>query len=130
MPANETIRVHIPLTDRKRGGRPRILPPRDVETSDPPPGQDPRVLRAIGLAWAWRQRMERGEVTTIADLAAEEGLSDRYVSRLLRLACWRRTSSSGWSCAASPARSASTTSASWHPCLGTSSRRGYSTDAQ
>ena len=30
--------------------------------------------------------MERGEVTTIADLAAEEGLSDRYVSRLLRLA--------------------------------------------
>jgi hypothetical protein len=30
--------------------------------------------------------MERGEITTIADLAAEEGLSDRYVSRLLRLA--------------------------------------------
>ena len=30
--------------------------------------------------------MERGEVTTIADLAAEEGFSDRYVSRLLRLA--------------------------------------------
>jgi len=30
--------------------------------------------------------MERDEVTTIADLAAEEGHSDRYVSRLLRLA--------------------------------------------
>ena len=25
MPANDTIRVHIPLTVRKRGGRPRIL---------------------------------------------------------------------------------------------------------
>ena len=86
MPANETIRVHIPLTVRKRGGRPRILPPKDIEASDPPPGQDPRVLRAIGRAWAWRKRMERGEITTIADLAAEEGLSDRYVSRLLRLA--------------------------------------------
>ena len=86
MPANDTIRVHIPLAVRKRGGRPRILPPKDIETSEPPPGQDPRVLRAIGRAWAWRQRMERGEVTTIADLAAEEGLSDRYVSRLLRLA--------------------------------------------
>ncbi len=83
MPANDTIRVHIPLTVRKRGGRPRILPPKDIETLDPPPGQDPRVLRAIGRAWAWRQRMERGEITTIADLAAEEGLSDRYVSRLL-----------------------------------------------
>ena len=86
MPANDTIRVHIPLTVRKRGGRPRILPPKDIETSDPPPGQDPRVLRAIGRAWVWRKRMERGEVTTIADLAAEERLSDRYVSRLLRLA--------------------------------------------
>ena len=30
--------------------------------------------------------MERGEVTTIADLAADEGLSDRHVSRQLRLA--------------------------------------------
>jgi hypothetical protein len=86
MPANDTIRVHIPLTVRKRGGRPRILPPKDIETSAPPPGQDPRVLRAIGRVWAWRQRIERGEITTIADLAAEECLSDRYVSRLLRLA--------------------------------------------
>jgi hypothetical protein len=30
--------------------------------------------------------MERGEVSTITDLAAEEGLSDRNLSRLLRLA--------------------------------------------
>ncbi|MCR9092465.1 MAG: hypothetical protein NXI11_14010 [Proteobacteria bacterium] len=66
--------------------RPRILPPKDIETSDQSRAQDPRVLHAIGRAWAWRRRMERGEVTTIADLAAEEGLSDRYVSRLLRLA--------------------------------------------
>ncbi|CAM4199798.1 hypothetical protein PARU111607_08950 [Palleronia rufa] len=55
MRANDTIRVHIPLSVRKRGGRPRILPPKDVETSDPPPGEDPRVLRAIGRAWGWRQ---------------------------------------------------------------------------
>lgn len=31
-------------------------------------------------------RIYQGQITTIADLAAEEGLSDRYVSRLLRLA--------------------------------------------
>lgn len=34
----------------------------------------------------WRQRLERGDVATLSDLAADEGLSDRYVSRLLRLA--------------------------------------------
>lgn len=64
------IRSHIPVTVRKRGGRPGILPPKHVETSAPPPGQDARVLRAIGRAWAWRKQMERGEITTIADLAA------------------------------------------------------------
>lgn len=52
MPANDTIRVHIPLAVRKRGGRPRILPPQDIDTSDPRPGQDPRVLRAVGRACA------------------------------------------------------------------------------
>lgn len=30
--------------------------------------------------------LERGDVTTIADLAREEGISDRYVSRVARLA--------------------------------------------
>ena len=43
-------------------------------------------MRAIGRAWGWRQQLERGDVATLADLAADEGLSDRYVSRLLRLA--------------------------------------------
>ena len=70
---------------RRRGGRPRILPPKHVEAAMNR-GQDPHLLRAIGRAWGWRQRLERGDVATLADLAADEGLSDRYVSRLLRLA--------------------------------------------
>lgn len=85
MPAPETLRVHIPLELRRRGGRPRILPPKDVEAAMNR-GQDPHLLRAIGRAWGWRQRLARGDVATLADLAAEVGLSDRYVSRLLRLA--------------------------------------------
>lgn len=85
MPEPETLRVHIPLELRRRGGRPRILPPKHVEAAMGR-GQDPHLLRAIGRAWGWRQRLERGDVATLADLAADEGLSDRYVSRLLRLA--------------------------------------------
>ena len=46
----ETLRVHIPLTLRNRDGRPRILPPKEIE------------------------------------VAREEGISDRYVSRVIRLA--------------------------------------------
>jgi hypothetical protein len=81
----ETLRVHIPLTLRNRGGRPRILPPKEIEVAMDR-GQDARLLRALGRAWDWRRRLERGDVTTIADLAREEGISDRYVSRVIRLA--------------------------------------------
>ena len=81
----ETLRVHIPLTLRNRGGRPRILPPKEIEVAMDR-GQDARLLRAIGRAWDWRRRLERGDVTTIADLARAEGISDRYVSRVIRLA--------------------------------------------
>jgi len=81
----ETLRVHIPLTMRNRGGRPRILPPKEIEVAMDR-GQDARLLRAIGRAWDWRRRLERGDVTTIADLAREESISDRYVSRVIRLA--------------------------------------------
>ncbi|TDE35641.1 hypothetical protein [Antarcticimicrobium sediminis] len=81
----ETLRVHIPLTMRNRGGRPRIFPPKEIDVAMER-GQDARLLRAIGRAWDWRRRLERGDVTTIADLAKEEGISDRYVSRVIRLA--------------------------------------------
>lgn len=80
-----TLRVHIPLTMRNRGGRPRILPPKEIEIAMDR-GQDARLLRAIGRAWDWRCRLVRGDVTTIADLARAEGISDRYVSRVIRLA--------------------------------------------
>ncbi|MCR9125944.1 MAG: hypothetical protein NXH82_07425 [Rhodobacteraceae bacterium] len=85
MAEQETLRVHIPLTLRNRGGRPRILPPKEIEVAMGR-GQDARLLRAIGRAWDWRRRLERGDVTTIADLAREESISDRYVSRVIRLA--------------------------------------------
>ena len=81
----ETLCVHIPLTLRNRGGRPRILPPKEIEVAMER-GQDARLLRAIGRAWDWRRKLERGDVNTIADLAREEAISDRYVSRVIRLA--------------------------------------------
>jgi hypothetical protein len=81
----ETLRVHILLTMRNRGGRPRILPPKEIEVAMER-GQDARLLRAIGRAWDWRRKLERGDVNTIADLARAEGISDRYVSRVIRLA--------------------------------------------
>lgn len=80
-----TIRVVIPLTIRKRNGRPCILPPADIENTD---GQDqnPRTLRALARAWDWRRRLESGEAATLRDIAEAEHVTVPYVSRLLRLA--------------------------------------------
>ena len=83
--ASNTIRVIIPLTIRKRNGRPKILPPEDAGAADCR-GQDPHVLRAIARAWKWRRLMEAGEFSTVHDLAVAEKLSDRFVSRVMRLA--------------------------------------------
>ncbi|WP_223181274.1 hypothetical protein [Sphingopyxis sp. LK2115] len=83
--APTTMRVFIPLTIRKRNGRPKIVPPADM-APDTGGGVDPHVLKAIAKAWSWRRKLESGESATIQDIADAEGISDRYVGRMLRLA--------------------------------------------
>ena len=83
--AEDTIRVFIPLAFRKHNGRPKILPP-ETEPGFQGRSQDPHILRAVGRAWAWRRRLESGEVATIQDIATMEKVSDRFVSRIIRLA--------------------------------------------
>ncbi len=83
--ASNTIRVVIPLTIRKRNGRPKILPPEDAGMASGK-AQDPHVLRAVARAWSWRRKLERGEYSTIEDIAAAERISHRFVSRMMRLA--------------------------------------------
>jgi hypothetical protein len=82
---DNTIRVVIPLTIRKRNGRPKILPPDEVAVRDGR-SQGPHVLRAIARAWSRRRQLETGAASTIQDIAAAEKVSDRFVSRMMRLA--------------------------------------------
>lgn len=84
MSAPTTMRIFIPLTISKRNGRPKIVPPADMVPDTG--GVDPHVLKAIAKAWIWRRKLETGAAATIKDLAQAEGISDRYVGRMLRLA--------------------------------------------
>jgi hypothetical protein len=81
----ETLRVVIPLTFRKKNGRPKILPPEDVMPF-PERRQDPHILRAIGRSWGWRRKIEAGTAPTIRDIAEIEKISASLVARYLRLA--------------------------------------------
>lgn len=83
--SNDNIRVVIPLTIRRRNGRPKILPPEEMADGEAR-AQDPHILKALGRAWAWKRRLESGEVATAGDLAKLEGVTERFVSRTMRLA--------------------------------------------
>lgn len=74
--SSDTIRAVIPLSIRKRNGRPKILAPED---HCPREGRtpDPHVLRAIARAWKWRRQLESGAVSTIQDSAVAENVFDR-----------------------------------------------------
>jgi hypothetical protein len=82
---NDNIRVVIPLSIRRRNGRPKILPPDDV-LEQQSRVQDPHILKALGRAWAWRRKLESGEFATVGDIAKIENVTDRFVSRTMRLA--------------------------------------------
>ena len=83
--SSETVRVLVPLSIRRRNGRPRILPPENALEAETR-GQVPHILKALGRAWAWRRRLETGEAATASDIAKAEKVSDRFVSRTMRLA--------------------------------------------
>ena len=79
-----TIRVVIPMTIRKRNGRPKIVPPADMVPDMG--GVDPHVLKAIAKAWSWRRKLESGESATIEDVARGEGVTPAFIRRTLKLA--------------------------------------------
>ena len=84
MSAPTTMRVFIPLTIRKRNGRPKIVPPADV-VPDTGGGVDPHVLKAIAKAWSWRRKLESGAAATLADIAKAEDVTPAYAGRMLKL---------------------------------------------
>lgn len=76
--------VFIPLTIRKRNGRPKILPPADMVPDIG--GVDPHILKAIAKAWSWRRKLETGAVGTVSDIAKAEGVKPPFIRRTLKLA--------------------------------------------
>lgn len=84
--APATLTVFIPLTIRKRNGRPKIMPPADLVPECDEKGVDPHILRAIAKAWSWRRKLDSGQVATIQDIATAEDVTPVYVGRVLKLA--------------------------------------------
>jgi hypothetical protein len=79
------VTVRIPISIRKRGGRKLVLAPDG--TSDTTPGRriDNAMVKAIARAFRWREMLEMGAHSTVAEIALAEKISESYVGRVLRL---------------------------------------------
>ena len=73
----------IPLQLKRRGAELRLIVP-DAHT--PRPKVDLALLKAVGRARRWFDQLASGRATSLAAIAAQEGISVRYVGRLIRFA--------------------------------------------
>ena len=81
-----TIRVKVPMTFQRRGGRKLIIAPSGMDDWIPPqPKQDDTLSKALARALRWRRKIETGKVSSIRHLATKEKISSSYLARILRL---------------------------------------------
>lgn len=81
-----TITVTVPLNLVQRGGRKVVLAPDDAPAWVPRIAiVDNSLVHALARGHRWRRMLENGTHATAAAVAAAEGVSHSFVSRLLRL---------------------------------------------
>ena len=82
----ESIRIHIPLKFKKRGGRKEIITPDGLPAvaSNRTAYQKPLVV-ALARAHRWQKLLDEGEVASISELARIFNVDASYVSRIMRL---------------------------------------------
>jgi hypothetical protein len=86
-PEVDIVTIHIPMRFERRGGRKLIIAPDGSAPPPTKPERDETMIRALVKAHRWRRRIESGKAKSITDLAAQEGVTDAYVCRLLPLTC-------------------------------------------
>ncbi|GGB62876.1 hypothetical protein GCM10011316_38470 [Roseibium aquae] len=81
-PIPDTVTLHVPFNIVKRRGRKEMqLPERAMQ----PRRTDSTLMKALARAFRWKRMLESGEFSTIAELAAREGIAPSYMTRVLRL---------------------------------------------
>jgi hypothetical protein len=82
---DEVVRVRVPFSIRKRGGRKLVVVPAGAEVLPERPRVDNAMVKALARAFRWSRLLEAGVYGTIEELACAEKINASYVSRVLRL---------------------------------------------
>ncbi|OLS44075.1 hypothetical protein BV509_06805 [Rhodovulum sulfidophilum] len=81
-PIPDTMTLHVPFRFVKRGGRKEMFVPADRTVQR---HADATLVKALARAFRWKQLLDTGQFSTIADLAERENISTTYLARILRL---------------------------------------------
>jgi hypothetical protein len=79
----QTVTVRVPMALHRRGGRKLVLAPATQATGLP--RVDGTLIKALARAYRWKRLIESGRYSSVADLAAVEGVNQSYLCRVLRL---------------------------------------------
>jgi hypothetical protein len=82
---DRTVTVRIPLVFKKHGGRKTVISPDGHAWEASAPLVDRTLVRALVRAFRWQSLLDEGVYGTFDELAKAEGVSQSYVSRMLRL---------------------------------------------
>ena len=82
---DDTLTIHIPARLKRCGMEMRLVIPVGGPI-DPMPRPDKTLIRALIRAHHWKEKLVSGKAPSIHALANQEGVSERYLSRVLRLA--------------------------------------------
>jgi hypothetical protein len=83
----QAVTVRIPISIRKRGGRKVVIAPDGTFDTRAASSRriDNTMVKAIARAFRWREMLENGAHSTIAEIALAEKINESYVGRVLRL---------------------------------------------
>ncbi len=85
-PDGKTLTISIPFKIQRRGGRKLIVTPDGSGPWSPVPARpDDTLVRALARAHRWQRMLDRGDYSTIRDIEKAEGVTNSYVSRVLKL---------------------------------------------
>ena len=81
------LTLSVPIQIKRRGGRKQVtLPNGDAATPRPWDTAVTPLQVALARGHPWLAMLESGEVKSLKEIAAREGVDNRYVSRMVNLA--------------------------------------------
>ena len=80
-----TIRIHVPMRLKRKGGRKLILLPDGQPSAGVTARQDATLINGIAKAWRWQSLYERGKFSCLGAFAEKYRINKSYTARVMRL---------------------------------------------